>query len=74
MSSWNAVNIGGNTDKYNFTEQGMSQILNLTNDLKRFSYIGDDGIAQYNSNLRLNKKPGEDMGGQIRIGTCMRNP
>ena len=74
MSSWNAVNIGGNTDKYIFTEQGMSLVLNLTNDLKRFSYIGDDGIAQYNSNLSLNKKPVEDMGGQIRTGTCIRNP
>ena len=74
MSSWGAVNIGGNTDKYIFVEQGMSPVLTLTNDLKRFSYIGDDGISQYNSNLNLNKKPDEDMGGQIRTGTCIRNP
>jgi hypothetical protein len=74
MSSWNAVNIGGNSDKYILAEQGMSPVLTLTNDLKRFSYIGDDGISQYNSNLNLNKKPDEDMGGQIRTGTCIRNP
>ena len=72
MSSWDAVNIGGNSDKYIFAEKGMSPIFTLSNDHKKFSYVGDDGIAQYNLNLSLNKKPNEDIGGQIRTGSCIK--
>ena len=61
------------SDKYKFIEDGILTVFNITNDRKKFVYMMDDGIGLYNSDLSLNKKPNDDLGGQIESGSCIPN-
>jgi hypothetical protein len=61
------------SDKYQFIEDGILTVFNITNDRKKFVYMMDDGIGLYNSDLSLNKKPNDDLGGQIETGSCISN-
>ena len=73
-SSWTAhVHSFDSSDKYQFVENGILTVFTITNDRKKFTYLVDDGIALYNSDLSLNKNPNDDLGGQIVTGSCIPN-
>jgi len=73
-SNWTAnAHRVDSSDKYQFIENGILTVFTLTNDRKKFTYLVDDGIALYNSDLSLNKIPNDDLGGQIVTGSCIPN-
>jgi hypothetical protein len=73
-SNWTAsAHRVDSSDKYQFVENGILTVFTLTNDRKKFTYLVDDGIALYNSDLSLNKVPNDDLGGQIETGSCVSN-
>jgi hypothetical protein len=73
-SNWTAnAHRVDSSDKYQFVENGILTVFTLTNDRKKFTYLVDDGVALYNSDLSLNKIPNDDLGGQIVTGSCIPN-
>lgn len=73
-SNWTAhAHRVDSSDKYEFVENGILTVFTVTNDRKKFTYLIDDGVALYNSDLSLNKIPNEDLGGQIVTGSCIPN-
>lgn len=73
-SSWTAhAHKVDSTDKYQFVENGILTVFTVTNDRKKFTYLIDDGVSLYNSDLSLNKIPNDDLGGQIVTGSCISN-
>jgi len=73
-SSWTAhAHRVDSSEKYQFIEEGILTIFNVTNDKRKFTYMGDSGISLYNSDLSLKKLPNEDLGGQIETGSCIPN-
>jgi hypothetical protein len=61
------------SDKYQFVENGVLTVFTITNDRKKFTYLIDDGVSLYNSDLSLKKIPDDDLGGQIVTGSCIPN-
>jgi hypothetical protein len=73
-SSWTAnVHSFDSSDKYQFVENGVLTVFTITNDRKKFTYLIDDGVSLYNSDLSLKKIPDDDLGGQIVTGSCIPN-
>jgi hypothetical protein len=71
-SSWKAKSYRKDgSNKYQFIEDGILTTFSITNDRKKFTYMFDDGIDLYNSDLSLNKSPNSDLGGQIITGNCI---
>jgi len=73
-SNWTAqAHRVDSSDKYQFVENGILTVFSITNDRKKYTYMIDDGIDLYNSDLSLKKSPNEDLGGQIETGSCVPN-
>ncbi|MDA9771648.1 hypothetical protein N9D02_11490 [Emcibacteraceae bacterium] len=73
-SDWTVRRIGSDwLNKYHFVEDGVPSIFSITNDKRKFTHIYPSGISLYNSDLSLNQSPSEDLGGQIKTGSCIPN-